>query len=88
MSLGIVPELADERVLIERSLDQGALHPTATPVNQPDFSESSLMRRYQILPNNVHDIPRRKGMQVERVLDGQFMHLAPHFQRESAAPSA
>ena len=39
VSLRIVPELGDERVLIERSLDQGTLYATATPVNQPDFAE-------------------------------------------------
>ena len=77
VSLRIVPELGDERVLIERSLDQGTLDATSTPVNQPDLAESSLMRGAQILLNYVHDIPRRKGMQVERILDGQFMHPYP-----------
>jgi hypothetical protein len=78
VSPGIVPELADERVLIERSLDQGTLHATATAVNQPDLAESSLMRCAQILLNHFDDIPRRKGMQVEGILKGQFMCTVRH----------
>ena len=68
-SLGVVPELGDERVLIERALHHGALHSPPTAMNQPDFAESSRMRRAQILLNHVHDIPRGEGMQVERILN-------------------
>ena len=74
VGLGVVPELGDEWVLIERTLDHGPLDATATPVNEPDFAESCLMRGEQILLNHVHDIPRRERVQVERILDRKFVH--------------
>ena len=69
VSARIVPELGNQWVRVERPLNHGALHPLAPPVNQPHFAKAGLMRRAHVFLHNVHDLTRRKGVQVEGVFD-------------------
>src|SRR3954449_12612064 len=41
MSGGVVPELGDTRMPIERRLDDAALHASTATMNQADFQQSS-----------------------------------------------
>ncbi len=70
----IVPELGDERMLFERPLHHRALDALAAAVDQPHFTEASLVRSAHIFLHDVHDLTRREGMQVEEVFDRNLVH--------------
>ena len=86
MGSGVVPELGDKRMLIERSLDQPALDAAAAAVDQPHFPEPRLVRGTHIFLHDVHDITRRKGVQVKEVFDRKLVHRL-HDERSTSAPS-
>ena len=69
MRAGIIPELSDERMLVERPLDHGALDALAAAVNQPHFPETRLVRRADIFLHDIDNLTRREGVQVQRVFD-------------------
>ena len=69
MRAGIIPELSDERMLVERPLDHGALDALAAAVNQPHLTKAGLMRRAHVFLHYVDNITRREGVQVEGVFD-------------------
>ncbi len=64
-----VPELGDQWMLIQRTLDHRSLHTLAAPVNQAHFAESCLVCGTDVFLHNVHHITRREGVQVEEVFD-------------------
>ena len=58
MGLRIVPELGDERMLIQCLLHPRALDALAAAVDQPHFTEPCLMRGAHIFLHDVHDLTR------------------------------
>lgn len=74
MRHGVIPELDDKRVTLQFALHHRALDAATTTMNQPDFSQPGGMRGAEILTDNVHDIPRRKRMKVERAFDRNVVH--------------
>ena len=69
MRVGIVPELLDERMTLERSLDDAALNPASAAVNEPHFSKPCLRGGGHILLDDRRNIRRRERVQVELALD-------------------
>jgi hypothetical protein len=49
MRLSGIPELLDERMLLQRVLHDPALHAFAPPVNQPHFTQAALVRSTDVL---------------------------------------
>ena len=73
MCLRRVPELLDERMVLERLLDDPALNTFAASVNQPHFAKAGLMRGADVLDDDRRNIPRRERVKIDRVLDRDFM---------------
>lgn len=74
----VVPEFLDERVMLERGLNTGALHAATAAVNQPDFAEARGLRRMDVLGDDRPDVARRKGVQVDLRLDRNAVaHCTP-----------
>ena len=82
----VVPELGDQWMLIQRTLDHRSLHTLAAPVNQAHFAESCLVCGTDVFLHNVHHITRREGVQVEEVFDRDLVHRL-HIERSTSAPS-
>jgi hypothetical protein len=53
-----------------------ALHANTAAMDDPDFSKAPLHSLIKILFNHDGDFPRLKRVQVDRVLDWDFVHLA------------
>lgn len=69
MSLRRVPELRDERMLVERRLDDPALHAFPAPVNQPHFAQTPGVRFGDVRVHDRLDVPRVERVKVERIFD-------------------
>jgi hypothetical protein len=69
MALRGIPELDDERVILERLLDDAALDAFAAPVNQPYLAQPGLMRGAHVLLDHGLDVARGEGMEIESVFD-------------------
>ena len=65
-----VPELAHQRMALERLLHDAALDSLAAAVNLPDFVQSRRMRRIDVLLDHRCDVARGKGVKVEMIFDG------------------
>ena len=70
MRLCRVPELLDERMVLERLLNDAALNALAAAVNQPDLTKTSFVCRRDVLLDHRGDVARRERVQVELVFDG------------------
>ena len=69
MALGRVVERIDERMALQRRLDDAPLHAAAAAMNQSYFAQSCLMRRAHVLLDHRGDVARLKGVEIERGLD-------------------
>lgn len=67
-----VPELHDERMILERLLNDAALDALAASMNQPHLAQAGFVRCGYVLDDNRGHIAWREGMQVERIFDGNF----------------
>jgi hypothetical protein len=50
----------------------GALDADSAAVYQPDLGETRLVRRFDVVGNDVADVLRREGVEVERALNRQW----------------
>ena len=66
----IVEKLHYQRVPLEHSLDDAALHPHAASMDQPDLAESGGVRFVEVLCDNRRDISRGEGVEVEGPFNG------------------
>ena len=73
MRLRRVPEFHDERVVLERLLDDATLHAFATPVNQPHLAQTGFMRRADVLDDDGGDVARCEGVEIDRRFDRNFL---------------
>ena len=64
-----VPELHDQRMFLERLLDDAALNALAASVDQPHFAEPGFVRGTDVLLDDGCDVARRERVKVERVFD-------------------
>ena len=69
MCLRRIPELHDERMVLERLLDDPALNTFAASVNQPDFSKAGFMRGADVLDDDRRNVARRERVEIDRVFD-------------------
>jgi hypothetical protein len=69
MALGRIPELLDQRMPLERLLDDGALDAATAPVDQAHLAEPSGVSGCDVLLDDRADVARRERMQIEHVLD-------------------
>jgi hypothetical protein len=65
-----VPEFRYQRVSFERLLHDAPLNPFAPSVNEPHLTETGVICGVYVFFDNGFDLAGRKGMEVERVLDG------------------
>jgi hypothetical protein len=66
-------------VFFQQGMDNPALHANAPSMYDPDFTVSFQQRLMQIFFDKIGDLGRLKGMQVNRILNGQF-HGFRHFE--------
>lgn len=71
---GVVPELGDERMLLEGGLDDGPLHAAAAAVNEPELREARLMGGAHVFLDHRRDVARSERVQVQLGLDREFVH--------------
>jgi hypothetical protein len=75
MRLRRIPERDDQRVFFQRSLHDPSLHALATAVDQPNLTKTRLPRGLQIFVDDRGDISRKKWMEIDRVFDGNAVHV-------------
>lgn len=61
----VVPELLDERMLLEGALHESSLHAAASSVNEPDLAKAGPVRLAQVLFHHGDDFARREVVQVD-----------------------
>jgi hypothetical protein len=66
---GGVPELLDQRMALERLLDDATLNAFAAPMDEADFPEARLVGGVHVLFDDRRDVARREGVEIERILD-------------------
>ena len=66
---GVIPELGDTGVPLERGLDDAALNPRAASVDQADGCYSGSRGGIDVLGHHGKNIARRERMEVELVFD-------------------
>ena len=64
-----IGEALDQRMLFECSLDDPPLYAAAAAMNQSHFPKPCLVRRVYVFFDDRLDVPRMKGMQIDRVFD-------------------
>ena len=67
---GIVPELDDVRVTLERSLDDPALHATTASVDEPHLAKAGRAGRVQVLGDDGRNVAGRERVEIELGFDG------------------
>ena len=78
MRVGGVPELGDERVPLERLLDDSALDAFAAAVNESNLPSACVVRRAHVLLDDRLDVAGREGVQIEVIFDrNPVRHLTP-----------
>ncbi len=66
---GVVPELGDQRMLVECLLDDAALNAAAAAVNETQLPQAGLVRGADVFVDDGGNVARREGVQVELRLD-------------------
>jgi hypothetical protein len=59
----------DQRMPREDGVHDLPLHPDPAAVDQPHLDESPGLGGFQIVGDDRGDVPRREGVQVQRILD-------------------
>ena len=65
VSLGCVPEFADERMALQGLLHDAALHACAASVDQTDLAKAGLVCGGDVLFDDGGDIARGKGVEIQ-----------------------
>jgi hypothetical protein len=69
MGLRRIPEFNDQRMLIERALDDSTLNTFAAAVDEANFSETGFVRRVDVFLDDRLDVARSKGVKVQAIFD-------------------
>ena len=78
MGAGVVPELGDEGMTLERLLDDAALDAAAAAVNEAQRAQTARVRGRDVLLDHRRDILRRERVQIELRLDGKLEGIVGH----------
>src|SRR3989338_5344840 len=70
MGVRRVPELLDERMTVERLLDDAALDSLAAAMDQANLVEARCMGGGDVLLHDGPDVAGGEGVQIERSFDG------------------
>ena len=70
VGLGGIPELLDERVALERLLDDAALDTLAASVDEPYLAEARRVRGGDVLVHDRCDVAGIEGVKIEGAFDG------------------
>ena len=60
-------------MVLERVLDDAALHAFAASVNQTHFAQARFVRRGDVLLDDRRDVTRCEGVEIDRVFDRNFL---------------
>ena len=69
MRLGRIVKGFHQRMLLERGLNDSALHSSTTSVDESHFPQTRLVRRIHVLFNNRFDVLRAERMEIDRILN-------------------
>ena len=64
-----IPERLDQRVFLERLLNDTSLNPLAAAVNEANLTESRFVSGVDVLFDNRFDVARGEGVEIERAFD-------------------
>jgi hypothetical protein len=70
MRLQRVPEFDNQRMLLQRVLDDATLNALAAAVDQADLTEAGFVRGGDVFRDDGRDVTWRELVQIEVVLDG------------------
>lgn len=71
----VVPELGDQRMLLEHGLHDRALRAATAPVHQSQFAKAFIMRSADVLIDHRRDIAWREGVKIELRFDGDDVRI-------------
>ena len=74
MRFGVVPELGDQRMAIERDLDETALHAVAPSVDDPEVAQPGGVRRADVFVDDRGDVAGSERVKIEFRLDREPVH--------------
>jgi hypothetical protein len=77
---GVVPELGDERVPLERRLNDAALDAAASPMNETHLAQASFGGGVEVVSDDACNILRGERMQVDFGFDGDADGRFGHVQ--------
>ena len=75
MRRGVIPELRDQRVLLEHGLHDRALSAAAASVHQPELTQACVVRGADVLVHHRGNIARREGVKIELWFDGDDVRI-------------
>jgi hypothetical protein len=79
MGSRVVPELGDERVSLERRLNDTALNAAASPVHEAHLAQAGFDSGVYVVCDDTSDVTGGEGVQVDfgfdRDADGRFGHV-------------
>ena len=67
-------------MLLERGLDDSALHPPASAVDEPNLAKARRVRCAHVLLDHRRHVPRMKGVEIDLRLDGDSMRHVRGFE--------
>ena len=73
MRFGSVPEGLDQRMFLERLLNDSALNTLAAAMNEAHLIEARFVCSVHVLFDNRFDVARCKGVQIERAFNRDAM---------------
>jgi hypothetical protein len=80
MGRRVVPELGDERVSLERRLNDTALNAAASPVHEAHLAQAGFGSGGYVVCDDASDIPCSEGVQVDFGFDGDAYGRFGHVQ--------
>ena len=69
MRFGSVPEGLDQRMFLERLLNDSPLNALAAAMNEAHFIEARFVCSVHVLFDNRLDVARREGVEIERAFN-------------------
>jgi hypothetical protein len=84
--IGVVPELENLRVALERGLHDPALNAAAATVDEPDLANTGGCGGVDILGDDRADVARREGVEIQFVFDRNPNGLVGHNQLSALSP--
>jgi len=69
MGVVVVPERLDERMCVERGLDEPPQNPSAPPVHDPDLTQPFGVSGLDVVSDEVSRLSRIERVQIEGAVD-------------------